>query len=239
MSAPSLDERVAELNRRYGHLDGTDLLRPLLTGAAAGRIALVSSFGTESAVLLHMVAGIDPATPVVVLDTLKLFGETQRYRATLVKRLGLTDIRVFRPDPADERAEDPDGDLWLRNHDACCALRKVRPLARALSSFDAWITGRKRYQSATRAALPAFEADDGRIKVNPLAEWSRDDLVAYLDRHDLPRHPLEADGYLSIGCMPCTDPVAPGEDIRAGRWRGAAKTECGIHRPVATVETAP
>ncbi|ACI99568.1 phosphoadenylyl-sulfate reductase [Rhodospirillum centenum] len=222
---------AADLAARYGHLHGAELLRPLLTGDLKGRIALVSSFGTESAVLLHMVAEIDPGVPVIFIDTGKLFGETLRYRDRLVALLGLTDLRSPGPDPAEEAREDADGGLWRRDAGACCALRKVRPLGRALAPFDAWITGRKRFQAATRAVLPAVEAADGRIKVNPLAGWSRQDLTAYLDRHGLPRHPLEADGFLSIGCMPCTDRVAPGEDIRAGRWRGQGKTECGIHRP--------
>ncbi|MFC7333645.1 phosphoadenylyl-sulfate reductase [Rhodocista pekingensis] len=224
---------AADLAARYGHLHGADLLHPLLTGDLKGRIALVSSFGTESAVLLHMVAGIDPGVPVIFIDTGKLFGETLRYRDRLVALLGLTDVRSPGPDPAEETREDADGGLWLRDPGACCALRKVRPLDRALAPFDAWITGRKRFQAATRTVLPAIEAADGRIKLNPLAGWSRQDLTAYLDRHGLPRHPLEADGFLSIGCMPCTDRVAPGEDIRAGRWRGRGKTECGIHRPAA------
>lgn len=224
---------AADLAARYGHLHGADLLHPLLTGDLKGRIALVSSFGTESAVLLHMVAGIDPGVPVIFIDTGKLFGETLRYRDRLVALLGLTDLRSPGPDPAEEAREDADGGLWLRDPGACCALRKVRPLDGALAPFDAWITGRKRFQAATRTVLPAIEAADGRIKLNPLAGWSRQDLTAYLDRHGLPRHPLEADGFLSIGCMPCTDRVAPGEDIRAGRWRGRGKTECGIHRPAA------
>lgn len=224
-----IEAEAAALSARWGHLGGEALLRPVLTGRLKGRIALVSSFGAESAVLLHQAASVDPSVPVIFIDTGKLFGETLAYRDRLAARLGLTDIRSVGPDAAELAAQDPQGVLWLRDNGACCALRKVRPLARALGPFDAWITGRKRYQGATRAALPAFEAADGRIKVNPLAGWTRDDVTAYLDRHDLPRHPLEADGFLSIGCMPCTDRVAPGEDVRSGRWRGRDKTECGIH----------
>ncbi|HYE52573.1 MAG TPA: phosphoadenylyl-sulfate reductase [Azospirillaceae bacterium] len=200
--------------------------------AFGDRLALVSSFGAESAVLLDMVAAIDPATPVIFLNTGKLFGETLRYRTRLVERLGLTDVREVKPDPADLQRTDPDGVVWAGNPDACCHVRKTLPLERALAGFGAWITGRKRFQGATRAGLPVLEAADGRVKVNPLAGWSRDRLLAYLDARDLPRHPLEADGYLSIGCMPCTDRVAPGEDVRAGRWRGSEKTECGIHLPL-------
>jgi phosphoadenosine phosphosulfate reductase len=195
----------------------------------AGRIALVSSFGAESAVLLHLIAEIDPAIPIIFLDTGKLFGETLRYRDQLTKRLGLKDLRSIAPDPAALAAEDEAGALWLKQPDRCCFLRKVEPLRRALEGFDAWLTGRKRFQGGLRDRLPKFEAADGKIKVNPLADWTKDDLDRYFEAHELPRHPLEADGFLSIGCMPCTDRVSPGEDGRAGRWRGIDKTECGIH----------
>lgn len=221
---------AAELRSRYEGLEGVGLLEPLLRDGAAGRIALVSSFGAESAVLLALAAEADPSVPVIFLDTGKLFGETLRYRDRLVRLLGLTDIRTVEPDPADLRGGDPDGVLWASNPDACCHLRKTVPLDRALSGFDAWITGRKRFQSTTRAAIPLFEAaSDGRIKVNPLAGWTRSRIDEEFLRRGLPRHPLEADGYLSIGCMPCTDRVAPGADPRSGRWAGRAKTECGIH----------
>jgi phosphoadenosine phosphosulfate reductase len=195
----------------------------------AGRIALVSSFGADSAVLLDLVARIDRSTPVLVVDTGKLFPETLRYRDALVERLGLDDVRTLRPD-ADELARlDPGGALWLSDTDRCCRVRKVAPLDKAVRGFSAWITGRKRYQADTRSRLPLFEADGPRIKVNPLAGWTRADLEAYRAARDLPAHPLVAEGYPSIGCLPCTDRVRPGEDERAGRWRGQDKTECGIH----------
>jgi phosphoadenosine phosphosulfate reductase len=194
-----------------------------------GQIAMVSSFGADSAVLLAMVADVDPSTPVLFIDTGKLFGETLRYRDELADRLGLTDVRSIRPAPARLQAVDPEGTLWFRDTDACCAVRKVEPLSLAVTGFEAWITGRKRYQAETRARLPVFEADGDTIKVNPLAGWTSRDVEAYRLARDLPPHPLVADGYKSIGCMPCTDRVAEGEDERAGRWRGKAKTECGIH----------
>ncbi|WP_442943588.1 phosphoadenylyl-sulfate reductase [Nitrospirillum sp. BR 11752] len=230
-----MGDRAADLARTYAGLTGPALLEPLLTRELKGEIALVSSFGAESAVLLHMVAAIDPATPVLFLNTGKLFGETLRYRRELVAKLGLTDAREIKPLPEDEAARDADGLLWRANPDACCRFRKVEPLNRALEGFGAWITGRKRFQAATRADLVIIEATEGRLKINPLADWGRDDLVAYMDRHDLPHHPLEADGYLSIGCMPCTDRVAAGEDGRSGRWAGLGKTECGIHLPLPAV----
>ena len=184
-----------------------------------------------------MVATIDPGLPVILVDTGKLFGETLRYRDGLIARLGLTDVRSVGPTARRLSEEDPDGTLWFRDTDACCAVRKVEPLADAMIPFSAWITGRKRYQAETRAALPAVEADGERFKVNPLAGWTSRDVEAYRMAHDLPPHPLVADGFKSIGCMPCTDRVAEGEDERAGRWRGKAKTECGIHLGLVGRET--
>jgi phosphoadenosine phosphosulfate reductase len=196
-----------------------------------GRIAMTSSFGSASAVLLDLVARVDPAVPVLFLNTHKLFGETLRYRDTLIARLGLTDVRELAPNAADLATHDADGMLFRSRPDLCCHIRKTLPLQRALAGFDAWLTGRRQDQSDHRLSLKRVERRDGRIKINPLAAWSQDDVNAYLDARGLPRHPLEADGFLSIGCMPCTDRVASGEDARAGRWRGLDKTECGIHLP--------
>lgn len=207
-----------------------EALADLVCRRFAGTVALVSSFGAEAAVLLHMVASLDRAVPVIFLDTGKLFGETLRYRNLLIRRLDLIDVRTIEPDPAHIAAADPAGTLWRTDPDRCCALRKVEPLARALAPFEAWINGRKRSHRARRAALPPIERIDGRVKINPLAAWSPDDVVSYFARHDLPHHPLVADGYTSIGCLPCTDRTLPGEDPRSGRWRGRDKTECGIHQ---------
>ncbi len=222
-------DAAAALNRRWRGAPATDVVSAALD-AFRGRIALVSSFGAESAVLLHLVAEIDRDAPVLFLDTGKHFAETQDYRARLVAALGLRDVRLIAPDREEARVEDPDGDLNSFDPDACCALRKTRPLERALGGFDAWITGRKRFQTTERLSLPAFETDtEGRVKVNPLANWTPGMIDAYLETHALPRHPLTAAGFRSIGCAPCTTPVADGEDHRAGRWRGRAKAECGIH----------
>ncbi len=224
--------RAGLLVERYRNADTRELLTAMITEEYPGRITLVSSFGAEAAVLLHMISEIDPATPVVFVNSGKLFGETLRYRDQLSERLGLSDVRTVGPAPDRVEQVDPDGVLWYGNPNMCCYIRKVEPLQRALEGCDAWITGRKGFQSGDRANLPVVEAeDDGRIKVNPLAGWRKDALDGYFADHDLPRHPLEADGFLSIGCMPCTDRVAPGEDARAGRWRGKSKTECGIHLP--------
>ena len=225
-----VDELVRALRSKYGDWDAPVLLEAMIRREFAGWIAGVSSFGAEAAVLLDLIARIDQATPVIFIDTCKLFSETMDYRDTLVERLGLTEVRSIGPGPAALTAHDPGGDLWRGNPDACCHLRKVAPLELALAGFDAWITGRKRYQGGERETLETIEAVDGRIKINPLAHWSHADIDAYLSDHDLPRHPLAGHGFTSIGCQPCTRRIADGEAPRDGRWAGHEKTECGIHR---------
>lgn len=227
-----LSRRLRRLCARYDRMPAADILDAMIRREFSGQIALVSSFGAEAAVLLHMVSEIDPAIPVLFLNTGKIFGETLRYRAQLVDRLGLQDVRDIKPSAGRLDARDPGGVLWASDPDACCYIRKVEPLNRALTGFSAWITGRKRIHGGDRSSLPVIEAGDGRFKVNPLAGWRHQDVADYFAAHDLPRHPLEADGYLSIGCMPCTDRAGDGEGSRDGRWRGSDKTECGIHLPV-------
>lgn len=231
MPQSDLDQRVQALNERYRHHSAISVLDHALRDSQAGRLALVSSFGAESVVLLHMVSVTRRDTPVIFIDTEMLFAETLVYQQELAERLNLHDLRIIRADPSSLAVEDPDGTLHQRDTDACCALRKTEPLQRALDGFDGWITGRKRYQSGTRATLDFFEVEAGtdRIKVNPLAHWVRGDLQTYMEENRLPRHPLVARGYPSIGCMPCTTPVRPDEDQRSGRWRDQDKTECGIH----------
>lgn len=223
-------EQVASLNRQAKNSKPTRVLELALKRAATGRIALVSSFGTESIVLLHMVSLIDRNLPVLFINTQMLFKETLLYQTDVARQLSLCDVRHIRPRPMDISDKDPSGTLNLHDKDACCALRKTRPLQQALLGFDTWITGRKRFQSGARAGLEFFENDgDRRVKVNPLAHWQPSDLHAYIEKHNLPRHPLLAQGFASIGCAPCTSPVKDGEDARAGRWRNSDKTECGIH----------
>jgi phosphoadenosine phosphosulfate reductase len=193
------------------------------------RLAVVSSFGTESAALLKVMAEIDPAIPVVFLDTGWLFEETLAYRDTLIAALGLRDVRSIKPLEQTLSREDPGRELWFSDPDACCRIRKVEPLARALAPFSAWINGRKRFQGGLRADMPVVEDDGARLKFNPFANTSREEIEAIYALAKLPPHPLAASGYLSVGCMPCTSRTAPDEDARAGRWRGRAKTECGIH----------
>jgi len=193
------------------------------------KLALVSSFGAESAVLLHLAAKVKPDIPVLFLDTGMLFGQTLDYRRQLAARLGLTDVRDLRPHYQDLATADPEAKLWQTDTDACCHVRKVLPLDRALAEFEGWITGRKRFHGGARLALPVVEQADRQVKFNPLANWTREDLEAYAAEYDLPAHPLVAQGFPSIGCWPCTHPVEDGQDVRAGRWAGSDKTECGIH----------
>lgn len=227
-SAPARPQHNASL-MDYTGWSTLDMLRDLLCRVFPRQLALVSSFGTESAVLLHMVSGIDKAAPVVFLETGKLFPETLQYRDTLVDRLGLLDVRSVQPNARALAMADPEGTLWQTDPDVCCWQRKVEPLDEALAGFPAWITGRKRFQGGLRAVLPLIEREGDRVKVNALASWSAEQLHRYIDQHGLPRHPLEVQGYRSIGCAPCTRPTAPGQDARDGRWTGRSKTECGIH----------
>lgn len=225
------EDAARKLARDYANADARQILDHAINTHFSGRIALVSSFGAESAVLLHLVAEVAPDTPVIFLDTGKHFAQTLSYRRKLAGRLGLSDVRSIRPDADETASEDPAGDLWRRDTDACCNLRKVRPLKNALSGFDAWITGRKAFHGGERMKLPVVEWSGSHFKVNPLVAWTPDDLKDHARRHDLPPHPLVEQGYPSIGCWPCTRPVENEGDVRAGRWAGSSKAECGIHMP--------
>lgn len=221
--------QAAELDRALANASPHEIIAAAVRHVGRDRLAVVSSFGTESAALLKIAADVDPAIPVVFLDTGWLFQETLDYRDTLTSLLGLTDVRTIHPLPETLEREDKERDLWFSNPDQCCFIRKVEPLARALSSFDGWINGRKRFQGGDRAAIAVVEADGARLKFNPLANVSQDELKALYATMNLPPHPLLASGFTSIGCMPCTTRTKPGEDPRAGRWRDRGKTECGIH----------
>ena len=228
------DQDAIRLNRMFRGSETEDWLRAVLEGSLAGDVAMVSSFGAESAALLHLISQIDASVPVLFLDTGKHFPETLAYRDELAERFGLNLVNLY-PDLEELQARDETGLRWSYDPDGCCDLRKVRPLARALAGFDATLTGRKAFQAATRADLPRFEIDHsdaaGRLKINPLIDWDAARIEAYFEEHDLPRHPLVARGFPSIGCEPCTHKVAPGEDPRSGRWKGWDKVECGIHKP--------
>ena len=230
LPAGAVATRVKALNARYRHHSATAVLEHALRDDDLGQVALVSSFGAESVVLLHLVSVIAPETPVLFIDTRLLFAETLDYQRELAEKLHLCDVRTIRAAQPRVALADPDTILHQFNTDACCNVRKVEPLERALARFDGWITGRKRYQGGGREAVEFFEAEgDIRIKVNPLAHWGREDIEDYMVNNRLPRHPLVAKGFPSIGCAPCTTAVSPGEDPRAGRWRNTGKVECGIH----------
>jgi phosphoadenosine phosphosulfate reductase len=218
-----------ELDRALRDATPAEIIAAAVRTVGRDQLALVSSFGTESAALLKVMVDVDPSIPVIFLDTGWLFEETLAYRDTLIAALGLRDVRSIKPLEATLSREDKDGDLWFSDPDACCRIRKVEPLARALKPFAAWINGRKRFQGALRAAIPVVEADGERLKFNPFANVSRQDIAAIYASAKLPPHPLVASGFLSVGCMPCTSRTAEGEDSRAGRWRGRPKSECGIH----------
>jgi phosphoadenosine phosphosulfate reductase len=218
-----------ELDRALRNASPAEVIATALQTVGREHLALVSSFGTESAALLKVMAEVDPAIPVVFLDTGWLFEETLAYRDTLIAALGLRDVRSIKPLEETLDREDPERELWFSDPDACCRIRKIEPLARALKQFSAWINGRKRFQGGLRAAIPVVERDGTRLKFNPFANVSREEIDAIYAHADLPPHPLLKSGYLSVGCMPCTSRTSPDEDVRAGRWRGRAKTECGIH----------
>jgi phosphoadenosine phosphosulfate reductase len=224
MSAPTLNE----IRETYAGLEGKELLGPLIRDFK-GRLAVVSSFGAESAVLLHMVAETDKSTPVIFLDTGKHFWETLSYRSKLVDLLGLTDVRSIEPDETQLAALDPTGELHKRDADSCCHIRKTLPLEKALAGFDVVVSGRKRYHGGERRNLTALSVEGQRLKAEPLAGFSTLDIQLYMATHELPVHPLTELGYFSIGCEPCTQPGGSPDDPRAGRWAGSAKTECGIH----------
>jgi phosphoadenosine phosphosulfate reductase len=219
---------AARLDAELRHAHPVTVLESAVESFGEG-LALVSSFGAESAVLLHMVSKIRPDLPVMFLDTGMLFGQTLDYRKNLAAKFGLTDVRDLRPAYNDLAVADPNAKLWQTDTDACCEVRKVIPLDRALEGFNAWITGRKRFHGGDRLSLPVVEQADGQVKFNPLANWAKAELDAYMADHDLPAHPLVAQGFPSIGCWPCTKAVEEGQDVRAGRWAGQEKTECGIH----------
>lgn len=225
MEAPSI---AARLDAELRHAHPVTVLESAVE-VFGDKLALVSSFGAESAVLLHMISKIKPDLPVLFLDTGMLFGQTLDYRKTLAAELGLTEVRDLRPMYQDLAVADPTNKLWQTDTDACCHVRKVLPLDRALQDFDAWVTGRKRFHGGDRMSLPVVEQSDGQVKFNPLANWAKGELDAYMAQNDLPAHPLVAQGFPSIGCWPCTKPVEEGQDVRAGRWAGQEKTECGIH----------
>jgi phosphoadenosine phosphosulfate reductase len=225
------EARVARLNALYRGATPKEILYAAIAEFGDG-LAAVSSFGAEAAITLHLLSELKRSTPVLFLETGMHFAQTLQYRDDLIARLGLTGVRNIAPDPVDVATLDPQGALWRTSTDACCDIRKVKPLDSVLRpEFSAWITGRKRMHGGARLRLPVFEYDapNGKYKVNPLASFTQEDVDAYFRAHELPPHPLVAEGYRSIGCWPCTQPSEDSADARSGRWAGQEKTECGIH----------
>lgn len=220
-SAQTLEAALSNLDAKATLARAADIYK--------GELCAVSSFGAESAVILHIISEVARDTPILFLDTHKLFEETLAYRDALAERLSLTNVRTLTPEPDPLQTQDPTDDMYLHNSDMCCHIRKTLPLIKALRPFKLWISGRKRHHGGERAALPRVEVQDGKLKLNPLFDWLPERIDAYYNEHDLPRHPLVAHGYPSIGCLPCTAPVEDGNAPRAGRWVGQEKTECGIH----------
>jgi len=219
---PSLEA----LRARHGHLDGAPLLRAM-RDAFGDRLAVISSFGAEAAVLLDLVAQVDVGIPVIFGDSGEHFDETLVYQAEVSRFLGLRDVRLIRP-TAEERMQAES--LWRTDPDQCCRLRKVQPLERAVAGFAALVDGRKRFHGGDRAVIETIADDEtGRIKISPLARWDQRQIAAAFVERRLPVHPLVAQGYRSIGCWPCSRPIGTDEPVRAGRWSGLAKTECGLH----------
>jgi phosphoadenosine phosphosulfate reductase len=228
-ASPAILHSAHTLDHTLRDASPAHVIETALKTVGREQLALVSSFGTESAALLKVMADVDPAIPVIFLDTGWLFEETLAYRDTLIAALGLRDVRSIKPLEEALSRQDPDRELWFSDPDACCRIRKVEPLARALKPFAAWINGRKRFQGGARAEIPVVEDDGAKLKFNPFANVSREEIEAIYKLAKLPPHPLVASGYLSVGCMPCSSRTAPDENARAGRWRGRSKTECGIH----------
>ena len=192
------------------------------------RVVVSSSFQTQSVALLHLISQAAPQMRVIFVDTGYHFPETLAYRDQLIDLLGINVVTVT----AEKRQDfDAEGSRLHRvNPDLCCALHKTAPMSRALADCDAWISGIRRDQTATRRqALPIERQADGLYKVNALLNWTSRDLWTYINRNDLPSHPLFSQGYASIGCAPCTRAIQAGEDERAGRWAGQGKLECGLH----------
>ncbi|MEE2694747.1 MAG: phosphoadenylyl-sulfate reductase [Pseudomonadota bacterium] len=192
-------------------------------------IAYVCSFGSESAIILHMISEIKNDLPIIMLNTNFLFSETLEYRDYLLKRLKLTNFKEIFPDSSDIETADKNNDLWKKNPDSCCNIRKVVPLQKELEKYTSWISGRKSYHEGERRNIKSFEYLNGKIVINPLADVEKGFVDAYFKNKKINRHPLVDQGYLSIGCINCTVKTIDVNDPRSGRWHNKLKTECGIH----------
>lgn len=225
------DELVQTLTDTYLETQAAEDidLAALLADPRLGRFALLSSFGAESVVMIHLVTSLARETPVLFLDTGQHFPETLDYVQHVKEALSLN-LKIIQPDTELTSSEDPDKTLHQSNPNQCCMLRKSLPLGDALQGYDSWFTGRKRFHGGLRSFMPVIERDGQHLKINPLARWTKKRVEQYFYEHDLPRHPLERFGFASIGCAPCTVPIEAGQGLREGRWADMpSKFECGIH----------
>ena len=220
---------LARQNELFETATPEEILAWVTSGFAPDAV-LTMSFQHEGVVIAHMLRGTAPETPILFIDTGYHFPETLAYRDQLVERFGFPIRNLTSVMPRAEFVAKYGDDLYDRDPDLCCKINKVEPMQLALRGVRAWINGRRRDQATTRTRMPIVERlQGGIVKVNPLANWTARDTYRYLTQHDIPTHPLFEQGYTSIGCFPCTRPVLPGEDERAGRWAGKNKTECGLH----------
>ena len=223
------DFNIKALNSKFADGEPRSILEHSILNLFKNKIAYVCSFGSESAIILHLISKISKDIPIIILNTHFLFKETIEYKNELLKLLGLRNYREVFPDDKLLKKLDSNNDLWKTEADKCCNLRKVLPLEKSLTNFEAWISGRKSYHLGERQNLKAFEIINNKIVVNPLFKSSRDFVENYFSLNELPKHPLVAEGYLSIGCKHCTIKTKNIRDLREGRWSDKTKTECGIH----------
>ena len=222
-------KEIYNLNSLFEKKSSFSILLYSVQNLFSKKIAYVCSFGTESAVILHMISRMDKEFPIIFLNTQKLFKETIEYKDTIIKHLSLKNVKEVFPNPKDVEINDPKGFLWKKDPDLCCKLRKVEPLILNLKRYDAWISGRKSYQNNERATKSFVDVQEGKVIISPLINWSQKKINEYFLANNLPRHPLMQEGYLSIGCQNCTVKTSNKSNTRSGRWSGTDKTECGIH----------
>ena len=219
---------VKELNKEFHKSSPEEIIRKS-HNLFKDKIVYISSFGIESAIILHMISQIDKNFPIALLNTNFLFKQTLGYKNKLIKRLNLKNFIEIFPDNSNLQKDDPNNNLWKSDVEKCCELRKVKPLNKFLKKYNAWISGRKSYQGGERFDVQPFEFNNGKVVVNPLANFEKKLVLLYFNNNNLPKHPLVEEGYLSVGCTHCTFKPKNIEDPRSGRWINQTKTECGIH----------
>ena len=221
--------KIDQLNKDFSNKSPEIIIDQCINKLFKKKVAYVCSFGSESVVILNIIAKIDKSTPIIFLNTHFLFHETISYKNTLIKKFGLKNLIETFPTNTDLKINDLNNDLWKSNPDKCCHLRKVKPLKKELKYFDGWISGRKSYHKGDREFLNIFEIQDRKIVINPLINQDQKSIENYFEENRLPKHPLIKKNYFSIGCTHCTSPAKNLSDMRSGRWEHLNKTECGIY----------